>query len=99
MSARGVYISRVSTRPIGMSLTRTAGVKLNRLRIGIGRFGSLKHKWDLASSAKCECGANDQTAHHIILTCPIHRTPQEIMGLTVLDDETRCWLNSITASI
>ena len=35
MSALGVYIPRISTRPIGMSLTRTAWVKLNCLRIGV----------------------------------------------------------------
>ena len=53
ISVLGVYIPRVSTRPIGMSLTRTAWVKLNRLRTGVGRFGSSMHKWSLASSAKC----------------------------------------------
>ena len=99
ISALGVYIPRVSTRLVGMSLTRTAWVKLNRLRTGIGRFGSSMHEWGHASSAKCECGASEQTAKHIILTCPIHRPPRGIMGLTVLDDETRCWLNSVTASI
>ena len=66
----GVYIPRVSTRPIGMSLTRTAWVKLNRLRTGVGRFKLSMHKWGLAFSAKCECGASEQTADHIILTCP-----------------------------
>ena len=35
MSAIGVYLSRVSTGPIGMSLTRTAWIKLNRLRTGV----------------------------------------------------------------
>ena len=99
MSSLGVYNPRISTRPIEMSLTRTAWVKLNRLRSGVGRFISSMHKWGLASSAKCECGASKQTADHIILTCLIHRAPQRIMGLTVLDDEARCWLNSITVSI
>ena len=99
VSARGVYIPRVSTRPIGMSLTRRAWVKLNRLLTGVGRFGSSMHKWGLAPSAKCECGASEQAADHIILACPTHRATREIMGLTVLDDETRCWINSITASI
>ena len=82
-----------------MSLTRTAGAKLNRLRTGVGRFGSFMHKWDLAFSEKCECGASEQTAVHITSTCRIHRAPRGIMGLTVLNDETRCWLNSITVSI
>ena len=99
MSALGVYIPRVSTRPIGMSLTRTALVKPNGLPIGVGCFGSFMHKWGLASSGKWECGASQQTADHIILTCPIHHAPRGIMGLTVLDDETRCWPNFIPASI
>ena len=67
MSAIGVYIPRVSTRPIGMSLTRTAWVNLNRPRTGVGRFGSSMHKWGLAPSEKCECGASKQTADHITL--------------------------------
>ena len=95
MPALGVYISRVSTRPIGMSWTS----KPNRLRTGVVRFGSSMHKWDLASSAKCECDASEQTADQIILKCPPHRAPRGIMDLTVLDEETRRWLNSITASI
>ena len=99
MSALGVYIPGVSTRSIGMSLTRPVWVKLIRPRTGVGRFGSSMHKRGLAPSAKCECGANEQTADHIILTCPTHRASREIMGLTVLDDETRCWFNFITAKI
>ena len=76
-----------------MSLTRTARIKLNHLGTGVGRFGSSMHKWGLASSAKCECGGSEQTADHII--CPTHWAPRGIMGVTVLDDETRCWLNSV----
>ena len=52
MPVLGVYIPRVSTRPIGMSLTKTAWVKLNHQRAGVGRFGSSMHEWGLASSAK-----------------------------------------------
>ena len=80
MSALGVYIPGVSTRPIEMSLTRTTWAKLNRLRTGVGRIDSSMHKWRLASSAKFECGASGQTADHIILTCPIHRAPRGING-------------------
>ena len=82
-----------------MSLTRTAWVKVNRMRTGVEHFGSSMHKCGLASSAKSGCGATDQTVDHTILTCPTHRAPRGIMGLTVLDDETRCWFNSITASL
>ena len=75
-SALCVYNPKMSTNPIEMSLTRTASVKLNRLRTGVGRFDSSMHKWGLASSAKCKCGASEQTADSIILTCPIHRAPR-----------------------
>ena len=53
---------------------------------------------DLAPSPNCECGASEQTADHVLKACPIHRAPHGVRGLTVLDDETRCWLNDITAS-
>ena len=57
------------------------------------------HKWGLAPSPNCKCGASEQTADHVLTTCPIHRAPHGARGLTVLDDETRCWLNDTTASI
>ena len=41
----------------------------------------------------------EQTADHIISQCPIHRAPRGMFGLMVLDDETRCWLKSLTVSI
>ena len=37
--------------------------------------------------------------NRIILTCPVHQASTRLYGLTVLDDNTRCWLNAITASI
>ena len=84
-SALCVYIPKIRTRPIGMSLNRTAWVKLNRPYTGVGRFGSSTHKWSLASSANCQWGASEQTADHIILTCPTDRAPRGIVGITVLE--------------
>ena len=49
-------------------------------------------KWGMASSAACECGAEEQTVDHVVLQCPIHRPPHGLHGLTVLDDETIEWL-------
>ena len=94
-----VFVPRTGARPIGMGLPRAAWVKLNGLRIGVGRFHSSMHKWGLAPSPNCECGASEQTADHVLTACPIHRAPYGARGLTVLDDETRCWLNNSTASI
>ena len=93
------FHASTSARPVGMSLPRTAWVKLNRLRTGVGRFHSSMHKWGIAPSSNCQWGALEQTADHILITCPIHRASRVGRCLTVLDDETRCWLNNITSSI
>ena len=93
------FVPGTCARPVGMGLPRAAWVKLNRLRTGVGRFHSSMHKWGLAPSPSCECGASEQTADHVLTACPIHRAPHGARGLTVLDDETRFWLNNITASI
>ena len=93
------FVLRTGARPVGMGLPRAAWVKLKRLRTGVGRFHSSMHKWGLALSPNCECGASEQTADHVLIACPIHQAPHGARGLTVLDDETRCWLNNTTASI
>ena len=93
------FVPGASARPVVMGLPRAAWVKLNCLRTGVWRFHSSMHKWGLAPSPNCECGASEQTADHVLTACPIHRAPHGAQGLTVLDDETRCWLNDITASI
>ena len=56
--------------PLGMGLPRTSWVKLNRLRTGVGRFHSSMYKWGVAPSPNCECGSSEQTADHIVSTCP-----------------------------
>ena len=93
------FVPGTGARPFGMDLPRAAWVKLNRLRTGVGQFHSSMHKWGLAPSPNCECGASEQTADHVVTACPIYRAPHGARGLTVLYDETRCWLNNTTASI
>ena len=71
------------------------GSVLISLRIGVGRFRSCLYKWSMASSAACECGAEEQTVDHVALQCPIHRPPFGLPELTGLDDETiECLLNT-----
>ena len=86
------FIPDTGTHPPGMTLPRRVWVRINRLRTGVGRFRSCLYKWDMASSAACECGAEKQTVGHVVLQCPIHRPPQGLHDLTVLDDETTEWL-------
>ena len=88
------FVPDTGARPVGLGLPRAAWVKLNRLRTGVGQFHSSMHKWGLAPSPNCECGASEQTADHVLTACPIHRAPHGLRGLTVLDDKTRCWLNA-----
>ena len=97
-SKLGVFVPRTATRPVGMGLSKAALVKLNRLRTGVRPFHSSVHKRGLAPSPNCECGAAEQTADYVLIACPMHRAPHGARGLTVLDDETRCWLNNITTS-
>ena len=93
------FVPGTGARPAGMDLPRAAWVKLNCLRIGVGRFHSSMHKWGLAPSPNCDCGASDQTSDHVLTACRIPRAPHGARGLAALDDETRCWLNNTTASI
>ena len=53
-----VFITRSNAWPVGMSLPQTAWVKLDRLRTGVEGFHSSMHKWGLAPSLNCECGAS-----------------------------------------
>ena len=93
------FVPWTGARSVGMVLPQAAWVKLNHLQTVVGRFHSSMHKWGLALSPNCECGASEQTADHVLTACPIHRAPHGARGLTVLDDKTRCWLNDITASV
>ena len=99
VSGLRVFVPGTGARPVGMGLPRAAWVKLIRLWTGVGRFHSSTHKWGLASSPNYECGASEQTADHVLTACLIYRASHGARVLTVLDDETQCWLNNTTASI
>ena len=70
-----VFVPETGARLVEMGLSRAAWVKLNRLWTGVGRFHLSMHKWGLAPSPNCECGASEQTADHVLTACPIHRAP------------------------
>ena len=93
------FIPRNSAKPIGLSLLQTAWVKFNRGRISVGQFHSSMDKWGLAFLPKCECDAPKHTADHVLTACSIHQAPHGAGGLMFLDDETRCWLKNIIASL
>ena len=86
------FITDVSEPPSGMRLPRLAWVRLNRLRTGIGRFRSTMHRWGMSHSAACECGAEEQTADHIITTCPKYHLSSGTHGLLTMCKGLTSWL-------
>ena len=86
------FVHGTGARPVGMGLPRAAWVKLNCLQTDVGRFHSSMHKWGLAPSPNCECGASEQTADHVLTACPIHRAPHGARGLTF-------WMTKLDAGL
>ena len=94
----------------GDHLSRKHCTTLNRLQTGVGRFRTFMNKWGLADSATCECGwvladnaacecgEPEQTADHIINSCPLHRPPSEA-GLFEVGPLTRAWLQHTELTI
>jgi len=47
------------------------------------------HKRGLMPSAYCSSyGAEEQTANHILASCPLNHPPKGTLGLVALDDDT-----------
>ena len=79
----------------GEDLSRKQWTTLNRLRTGVGRYKVSMKKWGLADSAACECGEPEQTADHIINSCPLHRPPSEA-GIFEVGPLTRAdWVSDL----
>ena len=94
-----VFVPRTGARLVGMGLPRAAWVKLNRLWT-CWAIPFVHAQMGSPPLPNCECGASEQTADHVLTVYHIlHRAPHGARDLTVLDDETRCWLNNTTASI
>ena len=75
----------------GEYLSRKHWTTLNRLRTGVGRYKASMKQWGLADSYAGECGEQEQTADHIINSCPLHRPPSET-SLYEIGSLTRSWL-------
>ena len=85
-------VNTVSSTPPVISLPRLVWVKLNRFRTDIGLFRSETHKWDMASTAACECCTKEQTAEHVITSCPIYHCPNGVRVLLNVNKNLVTWL-------
>ena len=92
------YVSDPGEGVKGEDLSRKHWTTLNRLRTGVGRYKASMKKWGLADSAACECGEPEQTADHIINSCPLHRPPSEA-GIFEVGPLTRAWLQQTELTI
>jgi len=78
-----IFIPDIGNHPLGATLPRRAWVRLNRLHSSVEHFRSCLQKWGMASSAACECGAEEQPS-----TMLSSNVQYGLHGLTVLDDGT-----------
>ncbi len=92
-------IDNPSVKVPGYELPRKAWVPLNRIRTGHGNCNHFLHLWNLVSSARCDCGALNQTMSHIVNDCPIRKFSGGIEGLNRLDDGSIEWLNELDLDI
>ena len=86
------FIADVDSLPSGMHFPRPVWVRLNRLRTGVGLFRSTMRNWGMAPSLACARGADEQTADHLIISCPIHRHPNGAGDLASDDMTLKDWL-------
>ena len=80
--------------PAGADLPRKIWTTLKRLRTGVGRLGELHHS-GLKTSPSCICGAESQTAEHIIFDCRVLHPPIGQEDLKTPDEEGKKWLQLV----
>ena len=86
------YIKDVNPTLPESSFPRPAWVRLNRLRTDAGLFRLKTHKWGMASTAACECGAKEQIAEHVVASCPIYYHPNGACAFSDVDKSLVTWL-------
>ena len=76
------FIKDVSPAPPEISFPKPAWVRLNHPQTGVGIFHSETYKRGIAFTAGCECGAKEQTAEHVLTSCPIYHYPNSARALS-----------------
>jgi len=79
----------------GSELPRGLWVALNRLRTGDGRFGACLYRWGILDAPKCDCGAVEQSANHIIFDCNSLLPPNCLEDLRFPNINNTKWLEDL----
>ena len=67
-------------------------VALNRLRTWVSCFGTYLYRWGMLDTPKCTCGAEEQSANHIIFYCNILCPPNCLEDLWSPNINNTKWL-------
>ena len=57
------------------------------------------HKWVMAFTAACECGAKEQTAEYVIIFCPIYHHRNGVRALSAVNKILVTWLTETCPAI
>ena len=57
------------------------------------------HKWGMAATSACKCGAKEQTAEQVITCCPIYHHPNGARALSDVHKSLVTWLKETCKAI
>lgn len=85
----------IDKTPPGFDLPRRTWTALNRIRTGHGNCRDSRHRWNMAPSAECDCGAERQTVHHIVTECPLRRYTGNIIDFALATPASIDYINKL----
>ena len=85
--------------PPGAHLPRKSWCRRNRLVTGHGRTADKLHKWGMTDSPACDCGADSQTALHIVSDCPNRKLLGGMQGLASCAEGASEWLAGLDIDV
>jgi len=81
--------------PSGSELPHSLWEALNRLRTGLGCFGTCLYRWDILDTPKSICANAEQSANQIIFDCNILCAPNCLEDLRSSDIKNTKWLKNL----
>ena len=85
----------IDKTPPGFDLPRKTWAILNRIRTGHGNCRDSHHRWNIAPSPECDCGAARQTVQHIVAECPLRRYAGNTEGFALVTPASIDYINGL----